>query len=119
MLMPRPAFPLSLLPDQRRIMEAWRDSPSTPRQVVLRSQIILLVAAGASNRAIALALPSTLVTVLLWRNRFREGGAQALIEIEPGGGPEWQISRQKVREFVEATRMAVQKIGWHMLRRWN
>ncbi|MCL5671307.1 MAG: helix-turn-helix domain-containing protein, partial [Acidobacteria bacterium] len=54
--MPRPASPLSLSPDQRRVLEAWRDSPRTPHQVALRARIILLAAAGISSRAIARAL---------------------------------------------------------------
>ena len=104
--MPRSALPLPLSPDQRRVLEAWRDSPHTPRQVALRARIILLAAAGASNRAIARAQQTTQITVLLWRKRFREGGPRALLELAPGRGPRRRISQRKVRQILEATRRA-------------
>jgi transposase len=104
--MARPAQPLSLTPDQRRVLEAWRDAPETPRQVRLRARIILLAAAGGSNRAITRALQSTLVTVLLWRKRFMKGGTQALMELAPGRGPGRRISKRQVRQIVETTRTA-------------
>jgi transposase len=74
--------------------------------VALRAQIILFAAAGASNRAIARALPTTLVTVLLWRKRFREGGPEALLELAPGRGPRRRISRRQIRQIVQATAKA-------------
>ncbi|TAM80266.1 MAG: helix-turn-helix domain-containing protein [Acidobacteria bacterium] len=104
--MPRPALPLPISSDQRRVLEAWRDSLRTPRQVALRARIILLATAGASSRAVARALKTTPVTVLLWRKRFIQGGTQALLELAPGRGPRRQISRRKVRQIVEATRRA-------------
>lgn len=104
--MARSASPLPLSPDQRRALEAWRDSPHTPRQVALRARIILLAAAGASNRAIARALQTTQITVILWRKRFIQGGAQALLELAPGRGPRRRIPQRKVRQILEATRRA-------------
>lgn len=102
--MPRPAEPLMLTPEQRRTLEAWRAAPDTPRQVALRAQIVLLLAAGASSRAVARALQTTLVTVLLWRKRFTQGGPQALLEVTPGRGPRRRISPRKIRQIVEAGR---------------
>jgi transposase len=102
--MPRPAEPLTLTPEQRRTLETWRAAPQTPRQVALRAQIILLSAAGISNRAVARALQTTLVTVLRWRKRFMQGGPQALLEVTPGRGPRRRITSRKVQQIVEATR---------------
>ena len=102
--MPRPAEPLMLTPEQRRTLEAWRAAPDTPRQVALRAQIVLLLAAGASSRAVARALQTTLVTVLLWRKRFVEGGPPALLEMAPGRGPRRRISPRKMQQIVEAAR---------------
>ena len=104
--MARPAPPLVLTPEQRRVLETWRAASQTPRQVALRAQIILLAAAGASNRAIARALPTTLVTVALWKERFREGGPEALLELAPGRGPRRRISRRQIRQIVQATAKA-------------
>ena len=72
--MARAATPLPLTPEQRRILEAWRDAPQTPRQVAFRASLILLAAAGLSSRGVARALRTTLVTVLFWRWRFQQGG---------------------------------------------
>lgn len=102
--MPRPAEPLTLTPEQRRTLESWRAAADTPRQVALRAQIVLLLAAGASRRAVARALQTTLVTVLLWRKRFIRGGPQALLEVTPGRGPRRRITSRKVQQIVEATR---------------
>lgn len=104
--MPRPDSPLPLSADQRRVLEAWRDSPRTPRQVALRARIILLAGAGISSRAIARALQTTSVTVLLWRKRFIQGGTRALLELAPGRGPRRRISQHKIRQILEATRRA-------------
>ncbi len=104
--MARPAPPLVLTPEQRRVLETWRAASQTPRQVARRAQIILLAAAGASNRAIARALPTTLVTVLLWRKRFREGGPAALLELAPGRGPRRRISRRQIRQIVQVAAKA-------------
>jgi transposase len=93
-----------LTPEQRRTLEAWRAAPETPRQVALRAQIVLFLAAGASNRAVARALQTTLVTVLLWRKRFIRGGPQALLELSPGRGPRRRITSRKVQQIVDATR---------------
>ncbi len=102
--MPHPAEPLRLTPEQRRTLEAWRAAADTPRQVALRAQIVLLLAAGASRRAVARALQTTLVTVLLWRKRFIRGGPQGLLEVTPGRGPRRRITSRKVQQIVEATR---------------
>lgn len=104
--MPRLASPLPLSRDQRRTLEAWRDSRQTPHQVALRARIIILAAAGASNRAISRALKTTPVTMLLWRKRFREGGTPALLELAPGRWSRRWISRRKIRQIVEVTRRA-------------
>src|SRR5438128_845857 len=72
--MAQAAAPLALTPEQRRILEAWRDAPQTPRQVAFRARLILLASAGVSSRGVARALRTTLVTVLFWRRRFHEGG---------------------------------------------
>src|SRR6266700_3938840 len=101
--MARTATPLSLSPEQRRILEAWRDAPQTPRQVAFRARLILLASAGVSSRGVAYALRTTLVTVLFWRRRFHEGGLTALTATAPGRGPKRQITARKVRQIVEAT----------------
>ncbi len=101
--MARTATPLYLTPEQRRILEAWRDAPQTPRQVAFRARLILLASAGVSSRGVARALRTTLVTVLFWRRRFHEGGLTALTATAPGRGPRRRITARKVRQIVQAT----------------
>ena len=101
--MARAATPLPLTPEQRRILEAWRDAPQTPRQVAFRARLILLASAGVSSRGVARALRTTLVTVLFWRRRFHEGGLTALTATAPGRGPRRRITARKVRQIVQAT----------------
>src|SRR3989449_7738568 len=101
--MARTATPLSLTPEQRRILEAWRDAPQTPRQVAFRARLILLASAGVSSRGVARALRTTLVTVLFWRRRFQQGGLTALTATAPGPGPNPLITPRKLRPIVRAT----------------
>src|SRR5213079_3551372 len=100
--MARAATPLSLTPEQRRILEAWRDAPQTPRQVAFRARLILLAATGVSSRGVARALRTTLVTVLFWRRRFQQGGLTALTATAPGRGPRRRITGRKIRQIVQA-----------------
>ena len=101
--MARAATPLPLTPEQRRILEAWRDAPQSPRQVAFRARLILLASAGVSSRGVARALRTTLVTVLFWRRRFQQGGLTALTATAPGRGPRRRITARKVRQIVQAT----------------
>ena len=101
--MARAATPLPLTPEQRRILEAWRDAAQTPRQVAFRARLILLAADGVSSRGVARALRTTLVTVLFWRRRFQQGGLTALTATAPGRGPRRRITARKVRQIVQAT----------------
>jgi len=64
---------------------------------------VLLASEGASNAAIARELGVSRPTVIMWRERFQAGGAQALCEIRPGRGRKRTISAAKVEEIVRAT----------------
>lgn len=65
--------------------------------------IVLSAADGVSNHAIARSLNISLPTVLLWRNRYRQGGMAALFEDRPRSGRPKQISEQKEADIVHAT----------------
>jgi hypothetical protein len=60
-------------------------------------------------------LPTTLVTVLLWRQRFIQGGTEALLELVPGRGPQRRISRRQIRQIVQATA----KVPPAGMKRWS
>jgi transposase len=50
----------------------------TPQSVALRARIVLAAAAGASNSEVARTLGVSRPTVIMWRRRFAEGGAQGV-----------------------------------------
>ena len=57
---------------------AWVRAQKTPQSVVLRARIALLAADGLSNTRIAREVGVSRPTVILWRERFRQGGPESL-----------------------------------------
>ncbi|MDP3061667.1 MAG: helix-turn-helix domain-containing protein, partial [Chloroflexota bacterium] len=98
-----PANALLMSPDQRRTLEAWVRAQSTPRGVALRARIALLAADGLPNRRIAQEVGVSRSTVLLWRQRFQQGGPAALTKIAPGRGRPVTYTADRVKAIVEAT----------------
>ena len=95
--------PLDLTQEHNRVLQTWVAARNTPQKIVLRSRIILLAAAGKANRAIAKELEISRTTVILWRNRFQQGGPAALAEDAPGRGRKQTITAAQVQQIVEAT----------------
>jgi len=108
-----PAAPISISPDQRRVLDTWVRAASTPQSIALRSRIILLAGEGLSNRQIAHQLGTSRPTVLLWRDRFEEGGTAALTEIREGRGRKRRILVKKVQQIVTATLHTTPKAATH------
>ena len=94
---------IALTEDDRRTLESWVAARTTPQRVAFRARIILLAATGASNHRIAHEVRTSRPTVILWRQRFLEGGPTALTEDAPGRGRKPQLSEAKVKQIVEAT----------------
>jgi len=94
---------LEISDEQQRTLQAWIAARNTPQKVVFRSRIVLMAAAGKANRRIARELRTSRPTVILWRQRFREGGPAALTEEAPGRGRKPRISSDKIKQIVEAT----------------
>ena len=97
------AEPLAITEDQRRTLEQWLRAQKTPQQVAVRARIILMAAEGAANNRIAGELGVSRSTVILWRERFAEGGPRALTETAPGRGRKPSISAERIKAIVEAT----------------
>src|SRR5438128_470630 len=93
----------ALSEEQRALLERWAGAQKTPQSVALRARIVLLAAGGASNSAIARTLRVSRPTVILWRARFADGGAQALTVTKPGRGRKPAISAAKIDAIVQAT----------------
>lgn len=95
------------------MLAAWVRAHNTPQSVVMRSKIILAAAEGLSNSRIAREVGVTRPTVLLWRERFGEGGTGALSAIHEGRGRKRSIAAEKVKGIVEATLHAKPKGATH------
>jgi len=101
--MPKSADALPISPEQRRTLEAWIRAQNTPQSVVLRARIVLLAADGLSNSRNAREVHVSRPTVILWRQRFRQGGPGALTKIAPGRGRRVTYGAERVNEIVQAT----------------
>ena len=95
--------PLPISDEQRRTLESWIAARNSPQKVVFRARLALLASTGMANRKIAQELNTSRPTVILWRQRFQEGGPAALVEDAPGRGRKPQITTQKIKQIVEAT----------------
>jgi transposase len=107
------ADPLSISAVQRRTLESWIAARNSPQKVVFRSRLVLMAATGIANRRIAQALNTSRPTVILWRQRFLQGGPAALVEDAPGRGRKPQITEQKIKQIVEATLHSKPKAATH------
>ena len=95
--------PIEMVSGQRETLESWIRARKTPQAIVLRAKIALLAADGVSNRRIAREVNVSRPTVILWRERFRQGGPYALTEIAPGRGRRVTYNAEQVQRIVEAT----------------
>jgi transposase len=101
--MPRAIDPLVLSADQRSELERWLVALGTPQQVALRCRIILAVAAGKTEVAIAAENGVNRKTVRLWRERFGAGGPQSRWEIAPGRGRKTSYDATSIKALIDAT----------------
>ena len=111
--MPRVIAPLVLSPDERSELQRWLVALGTPQQVVLRCRIVLAVAAGRTEIAIASDNGVNRKTVRLWRERFRSGGVQALWQIAPGRGRKPAYNAARIKRVIDATLQTKPKGSTH------
>jgi transposase len=98
-----PAHRLPMTAEQKQILEAWVRAPTTPQYVVLRSRICLHAHQGLPNHRIANELSTSRPTVLLWRERFAEGGPTALEQDASRGRSALRLNDAQTKAIVEAT----------------
>lgn len=92
-----------LSPEEHSELQRWVVALGTPQQVALRCRIVLAVAAGNTESAVATDNGVNRKTVRLWRERFRSGGIQALWEIAPGRGRKASYDTTRIKAVVDAT----------------
>src|SRR5260370_16049532 len=85
----------------------------TPQQIALRCRIVVAVAAGKTELAVAAETGVNRKTVRLWRERFRDGGPQALWEIAPGRGREPSYDVTRIKAVIDATLQTKPKGNTH------
>lgn len=89
--------------DECAQLQQWVNAHGTPQQVALRCRIVLAVADGKSDVAIADQLAVNRKTVILWRTRFSEMRLDGVWEIAPGRGRKPNYDSDKIAAVVEAT----------------
>ncbi len=99
----RVARPVSLNPEQRKILEQQVRGRSLPARVVERTRIVLLAADGLRDKEIALQLGMTPEKAARWRSRFLDGGSAALEKDAPRPGRTRIITDHQVKRVVELT----------------
>jgi putative transposase len=83
--MGRPAKALTVNGEDRSQLESIARSQSLPAGLVKRAQMVLRMADGESNTAVARRYRVSRPTVTLWRTRYRERGISGLhSELKPG-----------------------------------
>jgi transposase len=97
------ATPCTLSTSEQQQLQQWVAAQGTPQQVALRCRIVLAVAGGQSDLAIARQYSINRKTVMLWRQRFTEQRLDGLWEIAPGRGRKPTYAIAKIAAIVEAT----------------
>lgn len=82
-----PAPPLQLPAGDKERLQAIVRKRTAPQRAVLRARIILLCAEGMAHRQIKRTLNTTVDTILLWRNRYKQEGLDGLCDRPRPGRP--------------------------------
>ena len=111
--MPRSIAALTLSEDEQKQAKQWLAALGTPQQVVLRLRIVLAVAGGQSEIAIAAENGVNRKTVRLWRERFVTSGLEGLWVIAPGRGRKPTYNSERIKEVIDATLQSKPKGSTH------
>jgi len=93
---------LVLSDDEREQLTRWARRAKSAQSLALRSRIVLACAEPADNKAVAVRLGCTAVTVGKWRARFVADRLDGLVD-EPRPGRPPSISAEQVEDVVIAT----------------
>ena len=100
--MPAIALPLAIPPEDLRTLGQWSRSHSIRAALAERAKILLLAAEGTSNTEIAGQVGCSRPTVILWRQRYAEGGLAGL-EDQPRPGRPQTVRRDRRAEILATT----------------
>jgi len=99
----RVAPPVVLSDDQRLLLEQHSRGRRLPARLVERARIVLLAAQGLQNKEIAARMGITPEKAARWRERFVDGGWEALQHDAPRPGRPPVIATAKTRKVVRMT----------------
>ena len=101
--MPLPVRVTPLQPGDRRILEQWVRSRTTPRRQVDRARIVLASAAGQSGTAICRAIAVSRPTVTRWLDRYQQAELAGLARDRPRPGRPKRLSAAQEAAIIRKT----------------
>ncbi|MPZ89960.1 MAG: IS630 family transposase, partial [Nitriliruptorales bacterium] len=102
----RPLAPLALAGEQdRAVLERWTRRSTVSQALAQRARIVLAAAEGASNADIAARQGCHTATVGKWRQRYLDGGVDALLD-EPRVGRPREVDDDTIERIVVDTLQA-------------
>ncbi|MBU3948276.1 MAG: helix-turn-helix domain-containing protein [Proteobacteria bacterium] len=102
MLPGRPLTNIYLSADEKKSLEQWSRSITTPK-LALRSSLILACAEGKKSSDVAIAFGLTQSTVGKWRARFIKYRIDGLLD-KPRSGPPRKISDEDIKRVIDKTK---------------
>jgi len=78
---------VALTNEERATLRSWLAAGKTERRMTFRAEVILAVAEGLSNEAVAARLGTRPATVSKWRGRFARDGMSGLADAPRSGKP--------------------------------
>lgn len=100
--MGRRAASIVVADQDRVVLSSWARRPKTAQALAQRAQIILRLGEGHSSSAVAQQLQLHLQTVSKWRERYRTGGVDGLLD-EPRPGQPRKITDAHVEAVIART----------------
>ena len=76
-----------LTDEQRATLRGWLGAAKTERRMAFRAEVILAIAEGLSNKAVAERVGTRPATVSKWRGRFAQEGVSGLRDASRSGKP--------------------------------
>jgi transposase len=109
----RPTKPLNLTPEEKDKLSMLARRPKSAQAIAMRARIVLGCNDGLSNSEVAKRLRITGATVCKWRERFRVGRLEGLLD-EPRPGAPRSITDVQVEEVITKTleSMPVNSTHW-------
>jgi transposase len=113
----RSPFKITLRAGEREALSRWARSPGRPWQQVVRARIVLLAAAGQTNRGIARRLGVAVNTVSKWRKRYATEGLGGLADRKRPGRP--RVFAAAVVAYTKALACELPVVRGVPLGRWS